>query len=64
MQKITLNLKISPDEYLKLYQGSANSVTATAIDGRSVRFPAKILKPYVTLQGIRGVFVIYFDDQG
>ncbi|MEH6627700.1 MAG: DUF2835 domain-containing protein [Motiliproteus sp.] len=64
MQQITVSLKISPDEYLKHYRGNANFVNARAIDGRSVRFPAKILKPFITREGVCGVFVICFDDEG
>ena len=64
MQDITLRLNISAEEYLKLYRGQAHSVFARAIDGRQVRFPAEILKPYVTRDGITGVFSIRFDDNG
>ncbi len=64
MQKITvMRTKIFLRKYL-LYQGRANFVDARSIDGRLVRFPAKILKPYITKEGIRGIFVIYFNDDG
>ncbi len=64
MQQVTLNLYISADEYLKLYRGQAHYASARALDGRKVRFPAHILKPYVTHEGIRGLFEICFDGQG
>lgn len=59
-----IHLRISADEYLKLYRGQARFVNARSVDGRSVRFPAKILTPYVTRKGINGTFVISFSEQG
>ncbi|WP_076719384.1 DUF2835 domain-containing protein [Motiliproteus sp. MSK22-1] len=64
MEDITLRLSISTDEYLKLYRGQARSVTAISVDGRTVRFPANILKPFVTRTGISGIFSIRFDNKG
>ncbi len=64
MQNIRLQLSISPEEYLKFYRGQARSVTARALDGRRVRFPAEILKPYVTREGVHGLFLIRFSDEG
>ncbi len=64
MQEVILQLSISTAEYLKVYRGQARVVTARALDGRRVRFPADILKPYITRQGIDGIFVISFDDAG
>ena len=37
-------------------------VLATSVDGRRVRFPAMILRPFVTHVGIRGRFRILFDE--
>ena len=56
-----VSLNISADEYLKLYQGTARSVYTHTIEGRSIRFPANILQPFVTHNGIRGTFAIQFD---
>jgi hypothetical protein len=64
VQEIVLQLSISTAEYLKVYRGQARAVTARAMDGRQVRFPADILKPYITRRGIDGIFVISFDDAG
>jgi hypothetical protein len=59
MAKFQINLRITAEEYLKSYSGSIKDVVAMSTDGRNVRFPAKILRPYVTRQGINGVFSIY-----
>lgn len=61
MNAVVVSLYISPDEYQRWYQGSAQSVHAQTVDGRSVRFPAPILRQFVTRDGIRGRFRIYFD---
>ena len=64
MKKILVDLIISRDEYLRWYQGSAKTVAAHALDGRSVRFPVNILQPYVSHSGINGRFEITFSDAG
>ena len=64
MRTIEINLRISADEFLRLYQGQAKDVVATAVDGRTVRFPARILQPYVSHEGIRGYFRIEFGEGG
>lgn len=63
MNAVEVNLYISPDEYQRWYQGSAKHVHATTVDGRSVQFPAPILRSFVTREGIRGRFRIHFDTQ-
>lgn len=63
-QAIEIHLNISARKYLLLYQGVAQNVFATAIDGRRVRFPAKILQPFVTHSGVNGRFLIFFGDDG
>lgn len=64
MQQIIVDVAISPDEWIKLYQGTATDVHATARDGRSVRFPARILSRFYLRDGIHGSFRIEFNDQG
>ncbi|MBW4936265.1 DUF2835 domain-containing protein [Marinobacter sp. F4206] len=64
MQQIVVDLSISPEEWIKLYQGVANDVHTTARDGRSVRFPARILSRFYLRDGVYGSFRILFDDQG
>lgn len=64
MQQITVDIQISPDEWIKLYQGVARDVHTRARDGRSVRFPARILSRFYLHDGIRGSFRIVFDGAG
>ncbi|WP_067866988.1 DUF2835 domain-containing protein [Neptuniibacter marinus] len=64
MKSILVDLHISADKYILMYQGVAQNVFAHALDGRSVQFPAKILKPFLLKDGVKGRFRITFDDQG
>ena len=60
MSSIIVQLNIYADEFQRLYEGSAKDVTARSSDGRRVRFPANILRPYVTHNGVQGTFAIHF----
>ncbi len=64
MHQIIVDISISPDEWIKLYQGVATDVSTKARDGRSVRFPARILSRFYLQDGVRGSFRILFDDSG
>lgn len=63
-QQIVVDLYISAEEWLRIYRGQAYQVAARSRDGRSVRFPARILQPFVAHEGIRGSFLIEFDAAG
>lgn len=64
MNSIIVDLRIAQDQYLRCYTGSAKFVSARSLDGRSVRFPANILRSFVSYDGIRGRFAIVFDSDG
>ncbi len=57
-QEIRIHLNIPPERYLAYYRGTARTVTARSVDGRSVRFPATVLQPFIRRDGIRGTFVL------
>lgn len=59
---IKVSLGISAEEYIRVYQGSAKTVSALDHYGRRVNFPVNILQPFVTREGVNGVFVIQFTD--
>jgi hypothetical protein len=61
MQTVTVRLKISPERFQAYYQGVVEYVVARSIDGRLVQFPARVLRPFLSYQGIHGVFEITFD---
>lgn len=58
--QVIVDIHISTDEYQKSYAGVARDVLCFARDGRKVRFPAHILRGFVTHHGISGSFVIRF----
>jgi hypothetical protein len=62
LQRIVIDLRISPEEYQKMYAGLAQSVFARARDGRKVRFPANLLRRFVTAQGVVGSFEFQLDE--
>lgn len=61
MQTVTVRLKISPERFQAYYQGAVENVVAQAIDGRTIQFPARVLRPFVSYEGIQGTFDITFD---
>lgn len=63
MHALVVNLMIDPEEFQRLYAGSVKDVSAIAVDGRRVQFPGNILRQFVTREGIRGRFMIRFDDE-
>jgi len=60
-QTLQFHLSLSYDEFSAVYKGHAQHVITQSFDGRTVRFPADILKPYLTRSGIHGTFTIHFD---
>ena len=61
MQTVTVRLNISPERFQVYYQGIVENVQANASDGRNVQFPARVLRPFLSYQGIQGTFEITYD---
>ncbi len=61
MQRITVQLNISPERFQAYYQGVVEYVVATASDGRTVKFPARVLRSFLSYQGVQGTFEITCD---
>jgi hypothetical protein len=61
MVEIRFLLNLSPQEIVAYYQGAASNVVAKSVDGRAVQFPAKILRPFVTHDGVVGLFALVYD---
>ncbi|MAA65513.1 MAG: hypothetical protein CL581_12125 [Alteromonadaceae bacterium] len=64
MKSIIVDIAIGPQEWLKLYEGVARDVSTVSRDGRTVRFPARILSRFALRDGVNGSFQINFDDTG
>lgn len=61
-REVSFSLSIAADQFVRYYQGSGRFVHVRGSDGRTIRFPANILQPYVTHNGIHGHFVMYYDE--
>ena len=61
-QKMRFRLDISAQHYQLYYQGSARFVHVQSEDGRTLKFPASGLRPFVSHSGIHGRFEITFDE--
>lgn len=64
MLKLHLDIALPAEEFLRVYQGSANRVFLRSREGKSVSLPAGRLQPFLGHEGIYGSFVLTFDDQG
>jgi hypothetical protein len=64
MNKVIINVRISNEEYLKQYRLPNCMVNTVSRDGRTIQFPANILKPFLLHNGISGSFCIIFDNKG
>ncbi len=56
-----IHLNITSAEFEHYYAQNINSVIATSHDGQRVQFPAKILRPFVTVSGVQGRFKLVMD---
>lgn len=61
MNEIQFDLNISSEDYLRYYQGAAGQVIAYGLNGQTLQFPANLLRPFITHNGIQGRFAIQFD---
>ena len=64
MPKAYFSIYIEPAELKKYYSGHAQSVVARSTRGIRVQFPANLLLPYVTHNGIKGQFELEYDENG
>ena len=64
LQRVVLPIRLSADEYLKYYRGSARNVYARDLQGRPVQFPANLLQRFVTANGVDGLFEITITAAG
>jgi len=63
MIRYEFHLRITADQYLDYYRGTARHVIARCSTGQNVQFPASLLQQFVTKDGISGTFALTCDDQ-
>ena len=49
-------LDISPEEMQRYYRGEASNVVTIADDQTRLQFPAKVIRQFVTADGVKGRF--------
>jgi hypothetical protein len=64
LEQVRFGLHISAEAMEEYYRGAAQAVHVTCDDGRTVRFPARVLRPFVTRAGVHGRFALFFDSDG
>ncbi|HUD49538.1 MAG TPA: DUF2835 family protein [Candidatus Baltobacteraceae bacterium] len=62
MNRYEFHLRITADQYLDYYRGTARHVIVRCTTGQNVQFPASLLQKFVTQDGICGHFVLTCDD--
>jgi hypothetical protein len=63
MIRYEFHLRITADQYLDYYRGTARHVVVRCTTGQTVQFPASLLQQFVTTDGIMGTFALTCDDQ-
>lgn len=62
MRSVKIYLNIPADQMMLYYKGIAQVVHAVTLDGKTVQFPANVLRSVISPQGIHGHFEIIFDE--
>lgn len=62
MNRYEFYLRITADQYLDYYRGTARHVVARCTTGQNVQFPAALLQQFVTSKGISGHFALTCDE--
>lgn len=61
-QRFHFSLSISPDDYKAFYEGVARHVQVVTHSGIRLRFPASVLRQFLTTSGIQGSFELEVDQ--
>jgi hypothetical protein len=64
MRRFQFRLDLSVAACEKYYRGQVNQVMARSTDGTSIQFPALLIKPFVSGNGVHGLFTLTCDDDG
>ncbi|HEB85644.1 MAG TPA: DUF2835 family protein [Gammaproteobacteria bacterium] len=62
MARIRFSLSLPAQTYRRYYQGEVKMVQVKSLDGQKLRFPAAILRPYLSHAGVSGLFELEFDE--
>ena len=62
MKIFKFSLHLSAQDMQSYYSGACKTVYVKGNNGRSIQFPAEILRPFVAHDGVHGWFQIEVDD--
>ena len=62
MKQISVSICLTPRQVEDYYRGRVRYVIAEAADWRTVQMPIKVLHKYISMEGIRGSFIITTDE--
>ncbi len=60
-RELRFSLRLTREQAMKYYQGTARAVIVTAENGQRLQFPAEHIRPFIDHLGVNGVFKIEFD---
>ncbi len=63
MRTLRFRLRIPPEELEQFYRGDVQMVRAMSDTGLRVAFNARHLRPFVTMRGVHGRFVMELDEE-
>ncbi|MHA6494432.1 DUF2835 domain-containing protein [Pseudomonas borbori] len=64
MPSLVLDVAVSAERFMAVYQGRANRILARSRDGRKVSVPAYHFRPFLTREGVYGSFEMEFSVAG
>ncbi|MBC8325494.1 MAG: DUF2835 family protein [Verrucomicrobia subdivision 3 bacterium] len=63
MIRITVSIRLTTQQVENYYRGRTRWVIADAADGRTVQLPFKVLHPFISKDGIDGLFIVTTDQK-
>lgn len=64
MPSLVLDIALSAEKLLAVYQGRANRVLLKSREGKRVSLPAQHLRPFLGRDGVQGTFELEFTEAG
>ena len=55
------SLQLSSTELARYYQGAARNICVRASNGQQLQFAARHLRPFLTVTGVQGLFILTTD---
>ncbi|MDH5368509.1 MAG: DUF2835 domain-containing protein [Gammaproteobacteria bacterium] len=63
MTEFEFTLHLSAEEYLKFYEGVANTIQVRSFCGKIIQFPADKMRDFVLNDGVHGTFIMQLDNR-